>query len=232
MKKMNVIVTGATGMVGEGVMHVCLNDDRIDSVLALTRQPLGISHPKLKEIIHSNFYNLTGIEDQLTGYDACFFCLGVSSVGLKESEYFKLTHSLTLHVAGTLVRQNPGMTFCYVSGAGTDSTERGRTMWARVKGKTENDLMKQPFRQVFAFRPGFIKPIPGLKHAHKFYKYVLWMFPIGRAIAPNWFCTLEEVGNAMINVTLKGYVSPVIEGTDIVVLGQAEPQMELAAVEQ
>ncbi|MGN6292981.1 MAG: NAD-dependent epimerase/dehydratase family protein, partial [Chitinophagaceae bacterium] len=158
---MKVIITGTTGMVGEGVLHVCLQDPRIESVLIINRKTLGRTHPKLKEILHADFYDLSAIENDLRGYDACFFCLGVSSIGMKEPDYYKVTYTLTLHVANTLVRLNPGMSFSYISGAGTDSSEKGRSMWARVKGKTENDLMKLPFRQVFAFRPGFIKPIKG-----------------------------------------------------------------------
>src|SRR6266508_2253769 len=153
------IITGATGMVGEGVLHICLNHPNVEQILVINRKPCGVQHPKLKEIIHTDFYNLSSIEDQLIGYNACFFCLGISSVGMKEADYFKVTYTLTMHVAETLSRHNPDMTFCYISGAGTDSTEKGRIMWARVKGKTENDLMKLPFRDVFAFRPGFIKPI-------------------------------------------------------------------------
>jgi len=217
---MKVIVTGVTGMVGEGVMHICLGDDRISEVLVLTRKSVGITHPKLKEVVHPDFYNLAPVEDKLKGYDACFFCLGVSSVGMKEPDYFKVTHTLTLHVATTLVKYNTGMTFIYVSGAGTDSTEKGRSMWARVKGKTENDLMKLPFKNVFAFRPGFIKPIPGLKHTHSFYKYILWMFPIGRALYTKGFCTMQELALAMIRCAEKGYEKKVVEGGDIIVLGK------------
>lgn len=219
--KMRVIVTGVTGMVGEGVMHMCLNDDRVAEVLVLTRKPVGLVHPKLKEIVHADFYDLSAIAGQLRNYDACFFCLGVSSVGMNEADYFKVTHTLTMHVATTLSLQNAGMTFCYVSGAGTDSSEKGRSMWARVKGKTENDVMRLPFRRVFAFRPGFIKAIPGLRHTHKFYKYIAWMFPIGRAIYPSGFATLPEIGLAMINSAEKGYTKNVLEGTDIIALAKA-----------
>jgi uncharacterized protein YbjT (DUF2867 family) len=219
--KIRAIVTGATGMVGEGIMHECLQHPQVEAVLIINRKPLGIKHPKLKEIIHANFFDFSSIEKQLTGYNACYFGLGVSSVGMKEQEYYKLTYTLTMHIAETLSRLNPGMTFCYVSGAGTDSTEKGNSMWARIKGKTENDLMKLPFRQVYAFRPGFIKPTKGLMNAHKFYKYILWMFPIGRALFPNGFCTLKELGLAMINVTNQGYSSKIITGKDIIKLAQS-----------
>lgn len=141
---------------------------------------------------------------------------------MKEELYYKLTYTLTRHFAETVSSVDPDMVFCYVSGAGTDSTEKGRSMWARVKGKTENDLMKMPFKKVYAFRPGFIKPIPGLKNVHSFYKYINWLFPLGRAIYPKGFCTLPELAAAMINVTLYGYSRQVIEGDDIIVLGKAD----------
>ncbi|HKZ37561.1 MAG TPA: hypothetical protein VJ184_07930, partial [Chryseolinea sp.] len=171
-----------------------------------------------KEIIHSDFFNFSSIENQLSGYNACFFCLGVSSAGLKEDTYYKLTYTLTLHVAETLSKLNTGMTFCYVSGAGTDSSEKGRSMWARVKGKTENDLMKLNFKQVFAFRPGFIKPTKGLKNTLKYYRYVSWIFPIGRALFPYGFCTLKDLGLAMINIVNTGYGKKIIEGKDFIAL--------------
>src|SRR5579875_1944246 len=169
--KIRAIITGATGMVGEGVLHECLQHPQVEAVLVINRRPVNVAHPKLKEIIHADFFDISPIEEQLAGYNACFFCLGVSSIGMKEEQYQRLTYTLTMHVAGILSRLNSGMTFCYVSGAGTDSSEKGRSMWARVKGKTENDLMKLPFKKVYAFRPGFIKAIKGLKHVHSFYKY-------------------------------------------------------------
>jgi hypothetical protein len=220
-QKIKVIITGTTGMVGEGVLHECLQHPKVEAVLVISRKPCGVVHTKLKEIIHRDFFNFSPIEAQLGGYDACFFCLGVSSVGIDQDTYYKMTCTLTLHVAETLSRLNKSMTFCYVSGAGTDSTEKGRVRWARVKGKTENDLMKLPFRQVFAFRPGFIKPIKGLKYAHKFYAYIGWLFPIGRSLFPNAFCTLKEVGLAMINAATGGYEKKILEGKDIIALGKA-----------
>ena len=215
-EKIKAIITGATGMVGEGVLHVCLGNDEVAAVLVINRKPCGVSHPKLKEIIHSDFFDISAIEGQLTGYNACYFCLGVSSVGMKEEAYTKMTYTLTLHIATVLCRLNQYMTFCYVSGAGTDSSEKGRSMWARVKGKTENDLMKLPFKKVYAFRPGFIKPTEGLQHAHPFYKYINWLFPVGRSLFPGGFCTLKELGDAMINVTQKGYPKNIMEGKDII----------------
>jgi uncharacterized protein YbjT (DUF2867 family) len=220
MKKgLKVIVTGATGMVGEGVMHQCLQNDAIAEVLVINRKPGGVSHPRLKEIIHADFFDLSAIQNQLIGYDACFFCLGVTSVGKKADEYYRLTYTLTMQFAETLVKSNPGMTFCYISGAGTDSDEKGNG-WAAVKGKTENDLMKSPFKQVYAFRPGFIKPIKGLSNTHNFYKYVLWLFPLGRAIYPSGFCTLQELAAAMVNVVEKAFPNKVVEGKDIIALAK------------
>jgi uncharacterized protein YbjT (DUF2867 family) len=213
------IVTGATGMVGEGLMHQCLQNPDVEQVLVINRKPSGVSHPQLKEIIHADFFDLSSISDQLTGYNACFFCLGVTSVGKKADEYFKLTYTLTMHMAQILAKQDPEMTFCYVSGAGTDSNEKGNG-WAAVKGKTENDLMKLPFKQVYAFRPGFIKPIKGLKNAHNFYKYINWLFPLGRALYPAGFCTLEELATAMIKVVNQPYPKKVIEGKDIIALAR------------
>lgn len=219
-KEIKAIITGTTGMVGEGVLHECLQRPEVKSVLIINRKPLGVSHPKLTEIIHADFFNFSPIEDQLKGYNACFFCLGVSSIGMKEQDYYRSTYMLTTHVAETLSKLNPGMTFCYVSGAGTDSSEKGRSMWARVKGKTENDLIKLPFREVYAFRPGFILPTKGLTKANKLYKYLSWLFPIGRALYPNGFCTLKELGLAMIVIVNKDYPKKVISGKDIILLAK------------
>lgn len=213
-----IIITGATGMVGEGVLLDCLNNTEVSEILIVNRRSAGIVHPKLKEIIHTDFYNLTPIADQLAGYDACFFCLGVSSIGMKEPDYFKVTYMLTMHVAEILCPRNPNMVFCYVSGAGTDSTEKGRQMWARVKGKTENDLMKMPFRSVYAFRPGFIKPVEGQKFVNRYYKYVGWMFPIGRQLFPGGFCRVTEIASAMVYVTIHNVEKKIVTGRDIIAL--------------
>lgn len=213
---LRVIITGATGMVGEGVLHECLRHPAVEAILVLTRKPTGLSHPKLKEVLHPDFYDLSAVESQLSGYNACFFCLGVSSVGMAADAYYKVTYTLTMHVAGTLSRLNPDMVFTYVSGAGTDSTERGRIRWARVKGKTENDLMKLPFARVYAFRPGFIRPIPGLAHINPAYKYVGWLYPIGRALFPNGFVTLTELALAMIHLGLHRDGETIVNGRDII----------------
>jgi uncharacterized protein YbjT (DUF2867 family) len=219
MEKIKVIVTGSTGMVGEGVLHECLNHPMVESILVINRKPCGIVHPKLKEIFHRDFADISALAGQVTGYDACFFCLGVSSVGMKEPEYTRVTHTLTMGFASTLASLNPGMTFCYVSGAGTDSTEKGKMMWARVKGKTENDLMKLPFRQVFNFRPGFMIATPGLKNVNPLYRYAAWLIPILRPLMPNTISTLKVVGLAMINSVFEGYPKQVLEVRDIKKLG-------------
>lgn len=208
-------------MVGEGVLHEALNESSVEAVLVVNRKPCGVSHPKLKEIIHRDFHDLSSLEPQLTNYNACFFCLGVSSVGMKEPEYKKMTYDLTLHVANTLVRLNPDMTFCYISGAGTDSSEKGRSMWARVKGKTENDLMRLPFKKTFMFRPGIIEPTKGLKNTLKFYNYLGWMLPIIRLVSPGFISTLRDIGIAMIKSVTKGYPKSILEVKDIKALARS-----------
>lgn len=221
--KINAIVTGATGMVGEGVLHECLLHPDMEQVLVINRKPSGVSHPKLKEIIHKDFFNLAPIEKQLSGYNACFFCLGVSSVGMKEAEYKHLTYDLTLNVASLLAKLNPDMTFCYVSGSGTDSTEQGRSMWARVKGATENALMRLPFKKAYMFRPGFMKATPGLKNTLAFYKYIAWLYPLGRALFPGGFSTLKELGLGMINAATIGSEKQILEVKDFVAFAKRNP---------
>jgi hypothetical protein len=196
-----------------------LSED-VEEILVLGRRPWGITHPKLKEIVHSNLYDLSSIEEQLKGYNACFFCLGTTSVGKKEPEYYKITYELTMHVATTLSKYNPDMVFCYVSGAGTDSTEKGNLMWARVKGKTENDLMKLPFKRVYNFRPGIMTATKGLKNTLSFYKYMSWLIPIIKLFAPKSILSLKQVGIAMINAATKGYDKQVLEISDISALSK------------
>ena len=220
--KINAIITGATGMVGEGVLMESLLNPDVETVLVINRKPYGVTHPKLKEIIHTDFFDLSPISGQLKGYNACFFCLGVSSVGMKEEEYYSLTYTLTMHVAEILSRQNPEMTFCYISGAGTDSTEKGRLNWARVKGKTENDLMKLPFRKVYAFRPGFMLPAKKAKNVHGYYAIFRILYPPLRALFPRFVSTLKEVAIAMINSVTYGYEKQVLEVEDVIRLSKKQ----------
>lgn len=213
--KLKVIITGTTGMVGEGVLQECIRNPEVEKILLVNRRPGGYSDSKITEIIHKDFFDISPIEDQLIGYNACFFCLGVSSVGMKESEYFSLTYTLTMGFAQKLANLNRDMTFCYVSGAGTDSSEKGRSMWARVKGKTENDLMKLPFKRVFAFRPGFMKPTTGARNVNKYYVLVGWLYPLFRIVLSGYVSTIKEVGQAMIICATKGYDKQIIEVPDI-----------------
>lgn len=217
--KLKVIITGATGMVGEGVMQECIANPKVEKILLVNRKPSGVVHPKVTEILHNNFSDISPIVDQLKGYDACYFCLGVSSIGMKEEAYYAVTYTLTLNFAGSLAAVNPGMTFCYVSGAGTDSSEKGRVMWARVKGKTENDLTKLSFKGVYNFRPAFMKATKGAKNVNSLYKILSFLF-IFRSIFPNYFLTLEQVGKAMINIAINGYSKHVIEVKDIAILAK------------
>jgi uncharacterized protein YbjT (DUF2867 family) len=216
---MKVILFGATGMVGQGVMRECLIDPGVETVLAVGRSPTGVQNAKLREIVHDNFLDFSAIESQLAGYDACFFCLGVSSVGMSEERYRHLTYDLTLAAATTLSKLNPGMVFVYVTGQGTDSTEQGRLMWARVKGKTENDLLKLPFKAAYMFRPAGIQPLHGVKSRTAWVQaiYVVasplltWL----NRVAPKYMTTTEQVGRAMIKVARNGYPKPVLESEDI-----------------
>ena len=216
----STIITGATGMVGEGVLLECLADPRVDRVLAITRKPSGVTHPKLREVIHADFDDLTPIQSQLAGYDACFFCLGVSSLGMSEAEYTRVTRDLTLNFGRTLARLNPDMAFCYVTGKSTDSTAHGKVMWARVKGATENELLRL-FRRGVMFRPGMMRATPGQKNLKGWYWAIAWIYPIGRRFAPGAFCTLREVGQAMINAAAIGSPKKVLEVRDIVALAAA-----------
>ena len=218
--KIKAIITGATGMVGEGVLHECLLHPNVESVLVINRKPCGVKHEKLNEIIHKDFSNLSAIENQLTGYNACYFCAGVTSVGKSEDEYKHITYDLTMNFAKALLRLNPYMTFCYVSGAGTDSTENGRIMWARVKGKTENDLLKLPFKDAYMFRPGYIQPIKGLKNTKGFYRVLAPFYPFLKILFPKHQVKLEELGKAMVNSALIGYDKKILECKDIVELSK------------
>lgn len=212
---MKVILTGTTGMVGEGVLIECLQHPEVDEVLSVSRRKTGRSHPKLKEYIVPNFLDLQENDEKLKGYDACFYCAGVSSVGMDEETYRRITYDTTLHFAKVLNHQNPDMNFIYVTGAGTDSSEQGRLMWARVKGKTENDLTKMSFKAVYNFRPAFMKSTPGQQYIPSFYKYVEWLYYIFKVVYPKGVCTLQQMGLAMIKASLIGYPKTVLEVEDI-----------------
>jgi hypothetical protein len=213
--KIRAIIFGATGMVGEGVLHESLKHPDVESVLVIGRRSCNVKDEKLKELIHNDFFDYSSIREYLGGYNACFFCLGVSSVGMKEEDYTRVTYDLTMQAAEALLQLNPDMTFCYVSGTGTDSTEKGRLMWARVKGRTENDLIKHPFKAAYMFRPGFIKPTKGLKNANSFSKVLGPLYPVWKTLLPNYVCTLEEIGVAMISASMKGYSKTILENKDI-----------------
>ena len=215
---LNIILTGATGMVGEGVLIECLDNPLVERVLVVGRRSCGMSHPKLKELIHNDLAALSPFADKLTGYDACFFCAGVSSVGKKEDEFARLTYDLTVSFAEVFKAANPDkpLTFCYVSGYGTDSTASGKTMWARVKGRTENMLLEMFPGGGYMFRPGIMKPIKGQKRILKFYFGWQVTYPIMRFFMPKFACTLQEVGQAMINCAIHKPAKHVLEVRDIV----------------
>ena len=210
-----VLITGVTGMVGEGVLQECLLSDDVDEVLVVSRRPAGFEHPKLSEYILNNFFDLSAVGNVFEDIDACFFCLGVSSVGMKKEEYERMTYELTIGFAKALAKSSPQSTFCYVSGAGTDSTEKGRLHWARVKGKTENELQRLGFRQTFLFRPGILKPTKGSKNILGLYKWAGWLLPVIELILPNSICSLAQLGQAMIHSVTRGYPKNILEVGDI-----------------
>jgi uncharacterized protein YbjT (DUF2867 family) len=222
---MNVLIFGATGMVGQGVLRECLGDPGVERVLAVGRTATGVRDPKLREIVHADLTSYASIEAQLAGFNACFFCLGVSSVGMREADYERVTYDITLAAAQTLVRLNPGMTFVYVSGAGTDSSEGGRMMWARVKGKTENALLCLPFKAAYMFRPGAIQPRHGVRSKTAAYR-VLYsltapLLPLLRRLSPGLILTTDQIGRAMLVVARKGAPKKVLESRDISALAPA-----------
>jgi len=216
---MKVILFGATGMVGQGCLRECLLDASVESVLAVGRSPTGQRHAKLREILHDNFFDFSAIESQLAGLDACFFCLGVSSLGMSEERYRRLTYDITLAAAKTLSKLNPGMVFIYVTGRGSDSTEQGPLMWARVKGKTENDLLKLPFKAAYMFRPAAIQPLHGIRSKTAWVQgiYVVGapLLALLNRVAPKYMTTTEQLGRAMIKVAREGFPRPVLESEDI-----------------
>ncbi|MFN7994419.1 MAG: epimerase [Bryobacteraceae bacterium] len=216
---MDVILFGATGMVGQGVLRECLLDAGIGRVLSIVRARSGQQHPKLREIVHSDFLDYSGIESELTGLDACFFCLGVSAVGMSEAQYRRITYDFTLAAAQTLVRLNPGMTFIFVSGTGTDSTGRSRIMWARVKGETENALLRLPFKAAYMFRPGVIVPLNGIRSRTRLYRIAYSLagpvLPLLQILFPGNITNTVKIGQAMIRTARRGAPVTVLENADI-----------------
>jgi nucleoside-diphosphate-sugar epimerase len=213
--KLRAVITGATGMVGEGVLLECLANPAVEQVLVVGRKSCGRQHPKLRECIVSDFMDLAGVESQFSGYDACFYCAGVSSAGMSEADYSHITYDLTLHFAKTLARLNPQMVFIYVSGAWTDSSEKGRVMWARVKGRTENALTRAGFRAAYGFRPGFMKATPGQRNLPGLYSAFAWLYPVFRVLLPNLVSTLRDVALAMIHAAQEDYPKPFLEVKEI-----------------
>jgi uncharacterized protein YbjT (DUF2867 family) len=216
---MNVLLFGASGMVGQGVLRECLLDSGVELVTTIGRRATGVQHPKLREIVHNDLWNYSSIEKELSGFDACFFCLGVTSAGMKESDYERIMYEITIAAAECLSRLNPQMTFVYVSGAGTDSSEQGRAMWARVKGKTENALLRLPFKAAIMFRPGAIQPLHGVRSKTAAYR-VLYslakpLLPLLRRAFPDFILTTEQIGRAMILVARNGAPKAILESRDI-----------------
>jgi uncharacterized protein YbjT (DUF2867 family) len=215
----NAILLGGTGMVGQGVLRECLLDPDVERVLSIVRAPSGQRHPKLRELVHANFLDFSPIESELSGFDAAFFCLGATSVGKTEEQYARVAYDITLAVAEPLARLNPGMTFVFISGAGTDTTERGRVMWARVKGKAENALLRLPFKAVYMFRPAVIQPMHGIQSRTALYRipYLILrpLIPWLRKRFPQYVTTTEQLGRAMIAAAKHGAPQRVLESADI-----------------
>jgi len=216
---MNVLIFGATGMVGQAALRECLRDPGVQQVTTVGRKATGQKDPKLREIVHADLWNYSSVEPQLTGLDACFFCLGIASAGMSEADYSRITYGIAAAAAETLARLNPRMTFIFVSGAGADSTEQGRLMWARIKGKAENAVLSQPFRAAYVFRPGVIQPLDGIRSRTALYRigYVVMrpLIPILRWAFPNLILTTREIGQAMLVAVRKGAPKKVLESGDI-----------------
>ncbi len=221
---MKVIVTGASGMIGKGVLLECLDHKDVSEVLSIGRKSLGLEHPKLKELIHKDFSEFESVAGQLKGYDACYHSMGVSATSMNEEQYQLMTYGYSMALAKVLYRENPQMTFIYVSGQGTDSTEKGKTMWARVKGKTENDIINMGFKQAFAFRPGAIIPLRGILPSSKLYRVLVknltWLLKLIKKLAPKAVINTTQIGLAMINVTKQGYHKTIIAPVDILKLAE------------
>jgi uncharacterized protein YbjT (DUF2867 family) len=221
---MKVIVFGATGMLGQGVLRECLLEPGVERVLSIGRRACGVTDAKLREIVHADLADLSAVEGELGGYDACFFCLGTSSAGMSEADYRHVTYDVTLAAARAIVKKSPGLTFVYVSGAGTDSTEKGRTMWARVKGATENALLAMPFKAAYMFRPAYIQPMHGARASGRgtrvMYAVLGPLYPVWKTLAPRYVTTTEEVGCAMLRVAREGAPKRLLESVDIAALGR------------
>jgi hypothetical protein len=210
-------------MIGKGVLLECLESKSVESVLVINRKTCIMQHPKLKEIIHNDFYNFDSLSDKMSGFNACFFCLGVSSARLSEQEYYKVTYDLTLNFARSLLKASPEITFCYVSGAGTDSSMKSKMMWARVKGKTENDLLAMPFKGAYMFRPGFIQPMKGIRSRTGIYNFLYFFFKPFYFILKsfrNFVTNTESMGKAMIYIARDGYAKNILECSDINILAE------------
>jgi uncharacterized protein YbjT (DUF2867 family) len=224
---MKVILFGGSGMIGQGVLRECLLDPEVTAVLSIVRSSTGQQHAKLREINHKDFFDFSSIESELTGFDACFFCLGISSAGMSEEKYRHITYDITLAAAQTLVKLNPNMTFIFVSGAGTDSSERGSSMWARVKGQTENALRRLPFKAAYMFRPAVIVPLHGIKSRTLIYRVsyaLMWpLLPLLKSRFPKYVTTTEKLGRAMLNAAKRGAPKPVLECSDINSLSDVAP---------
>lgn len=221
---MKIILFGATGMVGQGVLRECLRDPEVEQILLLARRSTNNSHPKVRELLVSDFMEYATIESDLVGCDACFYCLGVSSVGMSESEYHRITFDLTIAAANVLVKNNPAMTFVYLSGTGADSSESGKVMWARVKGKVENALFQLPFKGVYVIRPGYIQPLHGIKSRTPLYNWLYFvgkpLYPLLKTIFPTAVTTTENIGLALLQVAKKGTPKKILENRDINRLSQ------------
>lgn len=221
---MKILLFGASGMVGKGVLLECLDAPDVEKVVSLSRTPCGVEHAKLEEVLHPDFLDYSGLDDALTGVDACFFCLGVSAGGMSEEKYTTITYGFTLAAAEALLAKSPQAVFTYVSGQGTDSSEKGRQMWARVKGRTENKLLSMPFRGTYMFRPGMIEATRGVTSKtpayRAFYAALGWAFPLARRLAPNQLTTTDRIGRAMLQVAREGYTKTLLDPVDINALGQ------------
>jgi uncharacterized protein YbjT (DUF2867 family) len=216
---MRIVLFGATGMVGSGVLIECLDHPDVDSVVVVGRRTCGVQHERLEELVVADMFDLASIRERLAGLDACFFCLGVSAAGMSEADYHRITYDLTLAAARALVERNPDLVFCYVSGTGADSSEKGRVMWARVRGKIENALLEMPFKATWVFRPGYVQPVKGVRSRTTLYNVIYSvlgpLYPALSRLAPNYVTTTEKVGRAMINVVEHGAPKPTLENRDI-----------------